>query len=244
MRTIVYIVVTLVAAVLVASAQKLPTKGDDQPKGGTFASPDDTLFVFQSPRSLLTNSEKKSVEKTIGFNVLFSGSGYGGGLFYSLSLGEDIVGFANLEISPRRNRSEFEQVDPNTGRFFIPGKKHWLMMFPLMIGLNYKVFQNDLSESLRPYVSAGVGPTFVMASPYDYPTKYEFFNTLGDAVWYTRPGAFLGAGTYIGSTSKTSLAVNVRYYVIPFGGDGIESVAGNPITDFGGLFISLCIGFK
>jgi hypothetical protein len=35
----------------------------------------------------------------------------------------------------------------------------------------------------------------------------------------------------------------IRYYYIPFGGNGIDSIKDLPMKDFGGLFIALGIAF-
>lgn len=202
----------------------------------------DTPFVFQSARPLISNEEDtRKSNSSLGVDLLFSGNGFGAGFFWQRSFGDDFVGFMHLGISGARNSSEFENAyDPISGQFYVPGKVNRLYMLPLTIGTNVKVFQNSLNENMRPYISAGFGPTFIFATPYER----EFFNSLGYATSYTRVGGFVGIGTYVGTPLKSTLAINIRYYYIPFGGDGLESVRNSPIKDFGGLFLSLSIGMR
>lgn len=204
--------------------------------------PADTVYVFESPRPLITDasSEKAKTVSRSGVDVLFSGSGFGIGGYYQRPFGDDFVGFVSAAISGARNTSEFETgYNPTSGQFYVPGKVNRLYMLPVTVGLNLKVFQDVLTDNLRPYISAGVAPTFIFSAPYDQ----DLFQSWGNATSYMRVGVFAGIGTYIGTPSKGSLGVNIRYYFIPFGGDGLESIRELPIRDFGGLFISLSIGF-
>ena len=52
-----------------------------------------------------------------------------------------------------------------------------------------------------------------------------------------------GIGASFGSLGKGSfIGVNIRYYTIPFGDPGLESLAALPISNFGGVFLSLSVG--
>lgn len=206
------------------------------------ASVADSVFVFQSPRPLLSEgtANKPKMLSTSGVEVLFSGSGFGFGGFYQRAFGDDFVGFVSAAISGARNSSEFESAyDPDTYQWYVPGKVNRLYMLPVTIGLNMKVLQNELSDNIRPFISAGVSPTFIFSAPY----SEDLFTSWSHATSYLRGGVFAGVGTYIGSPNKGSLGVNVRYYFIPFGGNGLESIRDLPMKDFGGLFLSLSIGF-
>lgn len=212
------------------------TKGESTPLDAG----NDTLYVFESPRSLVnTQANSTSSYSTFGADILFSGNGYGIGGFYQRNLSEEVSGFLNVGISGARNTSEFEQFDAQ-GNLFVPFKVNRLFMFPITIGINYRLFQNTLNDNVRPYLSVGLGPTLIFATPY----RYDFFESWKHAENYTRIGGFVGLGTAIGSAAKAPLAVNVKYYIIPFGSPGLESIREKPIFDFGGLFIALSIAFK
>jgi hypothetical protein len=48
----------------------------------------------------------------------------------------------------------------------------------------------------------------------------------------------------IENSEKSYVTLDARYYLIPFGGEGLESIRGRPMKDFNGLFISLAIGIR
>ena len=121
-------------------------------------------------------------------------------------------------------------------------------MFPLTIGVQRFFFKDEIFESFKPFLSCGVGPSLIIRTPYVSDTvtrqQVEFFKSFKYANYYWRFGGFIGAGTNFGSIGKSFMSLNIRYYFIPFGGEGLESVQHSPLHDFGGLFLSLSIGSK
>lgn len=201
----------------------------------------DTNIVFNSPRPLI-KSQKSEIgsSKYWGFNIILSNNGFGFGAFYDRFIAENLSLFVNLYMSGARNTDEFEYYDPMTGRLFIPGKINRLYMFPLTFGINKFVFTEVLNSNFFPYINFGVGPTFIIATPYDK----EFFTSFSYTRFYVRFGAFVGAGINIPTTNNSYLGISIRYYWIPFGGNGLESIKDFPIKDFGGLFLGLNIGIS
>ncbi|OGU17393.1 MAG: hypothetical protein A2X61_05725 [Ignavibacteria bacterium GWB2_35_12] len=200
----------------------------------------DTVFIYESPRPLVTPASKKpALDEAWGVDLIFSNSGFGIGSFYQYNITKDLFSFASLYISGARNTDEFSWYDPNTGRDTIYGKVNRLYMFPLTFGLQQFILTDVISESLKLFIQGGMGPTFILATP----QNREFFNAFSYAKFYTRFGTFLGVGADVG-TSTTLLSVNARYYYIPFGGDGLESIKDFPIKDFGGVFLSLSFGTR
>jgi hypothetical protein len=203
----------------------------------------DSVIVFTSPRPLLEVRSGEPAKHAAGVDLLFSGSGWGLGGFYQRAVAEDMTAFVHLGISGRRNTDEFENalLGPIP---VVANKVNRLFMFPLTLGVQYRLFSDVLQESFRPFVSGGIGPTLIMSTPYLRDTQYyEFFSSFGHAQVYMRAGGFIGIGSYFGSLQTGSLVgVQIRYYTIPFGGEGLESIRDNPIRNFGGIFLSLSIG--
>jgi hypothetical protein len=200
----------------------------------------DSVFIFESPRPLITADDfKGNKTNSWGFNVLFSDNGLGGGVFIQWAVDKDLFLFSSLYISGARNTDEIDYLYPD-GNNRVPGKINRLYMFPLTFGITQLLFADKLTDSFKPFLSAGLGPTFILSTPYDR----EFFNSFGYARLYPRFGAFLGIGAYFGFTEKSQSGINIRYYYIPYGGAGLESIQGKPIKDFGGIFLSLIIGIN
>lgn len=211
--------------------------------------PGDTVIVFTSPRPLLENDGlDKPATKAFGLDLIFSNSGWAFGGFYQTRIAEDLTGFINLFFSPYRSTDEIENV--YLGNIpVVYGKVNRLFAVPLTLGVQYRLFSKGLSDSFRPYIGAGVGPSLIIQTPYitegpnGVPYYHEFFSSFGDATVHGRFGGFIGLGANFGAITKGNMiGVNMRYYIVPFGSPGLESMQGIPITNFGGLFLSLSVG--
>ena len=205
--------------------------------------PADTLFIFQPARPLIDSVvSAANYEDAVGIDVLFSNSGFGLGGFYNRVFSNKLSGFINLGITGSRKRDEFEEYEkslenPDEWEFRVPDKVNRVYTLPLTVGLRYRLFEQVLVDNLRPYVNVGVGPSLIVALPYEY----EFFSSFAHASTYLTAGGFVGVGAEFGG-NKPMLGVNIRYYYIPFK-TGVESTMGDPITEFGGLFLTMNVGF-
>lgn len=201
----------------------------------------DTVIRFISPRPLLEPEIGENVKsKFFGLNLILSNNGFGFGGYFEYSFTNDFSAFASLYLSGARNTDEFEYYDPYSGQIFIPGKINRLYMFPLTIGINRFVLSNVLNSNFYPYFSFGFGPTFILSTPY----KKEFFTSFAYSKFYVRFGGFVGFGVNVPTTTKSYFGVSARYYWIPFGGNGLESIIDMPIKDFGGFFLGFNLGIK
>ncbi len=201
----------------------------------------DTNFVFPSSMPLISNQlEQARNFKFWGLNIIFSNNGYGLGFFFEQFFLNNLSAFVNLYISGARNTDEFEYYDPWTGETFIPNKVNRLYLLPLTFGINYFIFDKKLYKDFSPYVSLGIGPAFIIALPYER----EFFSSISYGKFYPRFSSFIGIGTNILTQGNSYFGVSARYYYIPFGGSGLESIRGLPIKNFGGFFLGLNFGIN
>ncbi|MFH1050153.1 MAG: hypothetical protein V1779_04380 [bacterium] len=204
----------------------------------------DTVYTYISPRPLIYSTEaEEEVNSAWGLDLVFSGNGFGLGLFYQKKFLKDWCFFSNLYFSGARNTDELEFFDYDKQIYYIPGKVNRLYMIPLTIGIQKYLFKEILHDNLQPFVNLGIGPSLIISAPYlDYENK--FFSALGNSDLFGRFGGFVGIGANVGSGEKAFMSLNMRYYYIPFGKNGLESVKDSPLKDFGGLFLSLSLGAK
>jgi hypothetical protein len=206
----------------------------------SYAQQNDSSMVFGNPQNPLITADTSSPTHSYGLDVLFSNNGFGLGFFYRKEYSRTLQGFASLAISEAKDNNEVEYYDPYTYQSIVPGKINRFMVFPLTFGVQYRLFEDDILDNFRPYISGGIGPAVVLSSPYEK----EFFNSLGYAQAHWTFNAFVGGGAFFGSEKGNIMGVSFRYYVLPVFG-GITSMA-DPVTgnetrkkDFGGFFISL-----
>jgi outer membrane protein W len=161
----------------------------------------------------------------------------------------------DFAISDVKDETEFEQYD-YYGNSFIPGKKNRLLMMPLMVSVQYRLFKDDIVDNFRPFINAGLGPTMVYVSPYANPTDYyysdgtyaytdpgkiDFFTSLKYGKMRYTLGGYIGAGAYFGMEKGTLTGLSIKYFLARFP-DGIEVMEGGYMKNFGGLFITLTFG--
>ncbi len=172
-----------------------------------------------------------------GVDLMFGEGGFGLGTFYRRSLGDEFTFFTDFSISEAKDEKETEYVD-YFGNVIVFGKKNRVFLMPLYGGVQYRLFSKVLSENLRPYINFGAGPTMVVTTPY----SKEFFSSFGKAQAKYTAGAYIGFGANFGLDQKSLIGINLRYYVVRFFDEGVESLEGRFRKDLGGFFLTINIG--
>jgi hypothetical protein len=229
-------------------------------------------FARELAHQSQADSTKKSVDlvaeptmsrNTWGLDILLSNDGFGLGTFYRRQFTEEVSGFASFSISESKDEREIDQYDPYTNTSFTPGKLNRFLVLPLMVGIQYRLFRDDITDTFRPYVNAGAGPTMIYSSPFADLTpitnsdgttsllvsQVEFFKSIGRGQAHYTAGGFVGVGANFGSEKSSTYGINFRYYFTYLLGDGLPSLfdmqTGNIAArkkDFGGFFITLNVG--
>jgi len=172
-----------------------------------------------------------------GADFLFGEGGFGLGTFYRRNLYGNLSFFSDFSISEAKDDQEIEYID-YYGRTYTIGKKNRIFQMPLNVGLQQRLFSSIISDNLRPYISGGVGPAFIATTPYEM----EFFSSLKKARGYLTVGGYFGFGADFGLNRESLVGIHIRYYVIRFFGDGIESLYGKYKKTLGGFYLTLNIG--
>lgn len=218
----------------------------------------DSSIVFTSPNPDIIAPNRSVQDDGYGVDILLSNNGFGLGGFYRHQYSRDLFGTVVLGIAESKDDNEVEYYD-YWGQSFVPGKINRFLMMPVMAGVQYRLFADDITDSFRPYVNAGIGPTVILASPYER----EFFNSLKYGRGYYTIGGYIGFGANFGADLGSISGINVRYYFIPVPA-GIESLQDpdqdiipgptdtflrytipgkiHKKTDFGGFFITINLG--
>jgi len=176
-------------------------------------------------------------DNAYGVDLMFGEGGFGLGGFYRNSLNSTLTFFTDMSISEAKDENEFEYVD-YWGQTYTAGKKNRIFLVPFFAGLQNRFFANDLGDNFRPYVNFAAGPAMVLTTPYER----EFFNSLKYAHSNFTVGGYIGFGANFGIDQKHLAGINIRYYVIQFFNQGIESLEGKPKKTFGGFYITINIG--
>jgi hypothetical protein len=171
-----------------------------------------------------------------GVDLLISTGGFGLGSFYRKEYSDDLSGFIDFSISEAKDDDERDFIDIYGNRF-TPGKVNRFLVMPLFIGVQKRLFKDDIVDNFRPYVSAAAGPSMI----YVFPNDQEYFSALGKGQPKYTVGGYLGIGAFFGSERTSLLGINLRYYFMPYF-SGLESLQGVNKTQFGGFFITVNLG--
>lgn len=175
---------------------------------------------------------------SFGLDIMFSEGGFGFGTFYRRQLSQKFTAFADFSISESKDEKEFDYYDYFTNTTYTAGKKNRVFLLPVNFGMQFRLFENVISDNLRPYVNAGVGPAMVVTTPYEL----EFFNAFGKAQAKYALGSYFGVGANFGLDKSSLVGINLRYYMIHFFDKGVESLEGRYKKNLGGVYLTINIG--
>ena len=240
-RTHLILTLALVAAIG-AHAQDFPRR-------------DSSLVFTPANPNLIQKASYEPFRNAWGVDIMLSNNGFGAGAFLRHEFTDELSGFVQLAISDVKDDGEIEYFNQYTGQSYTPGKINRLLLVPLTVGMQYRLFKDEIVDNFRPYVSAGLGPSAIFVAPYSNPQKvtdpvfgtltyYEqidFFKSLKKGQFKYTLGAYIGAGAYFGLDRGTLTGVSIRYYYVPYQ-QGIESMEGVRIKRFGGFYITLNFG--
>ena len=173
-----------------------------------------------------------------GMDIMVGDAGFGLGTFLRKQLDVKWTATADISISEAKDEREFEFYDYYLGTFVTANKKNRIFQIPLNFGMQYRLFENEITDNLRPYLNAAVGPTLLITTPY----SEEFFNSFGKAQAKYALGGYIGFGANFGLDKSSLVGINVRYYYSQVLGDGVESLQGKVKKNIQGFFITLNLG--
>ena len=172
-----------------------------------------------------------------GVDVMFTEGGFGLGTFLRKSLAADLTGFVDFSISETKDEREITYID-YFGNSYTPDKVNRSFQLPVNFGVQYRLFSESLTENLRPYLTAGIGPTIIITTPYDK----EFFNAFGYAQTKYAVGGYVGFGANMGTSKSNLIGLNVRYYYMYVFGEGIENLTNDFRKNIGQFALTLTVG--
>ncbi len=193
-----------------------------------------TFGTIQQPAKL----PALAVERTNawGVDIMVSTNGFGLGTFYRHEYSDELSGFIDFSISEAKDDDEVDFID-YYGNTYSPGKVNRFLVMPLFLGLEKRLFKDDILDNFRPYVNAAAGPAIIYVFPYNQ----EYFSALGKGQPKYTAGGYVGIGAYFGSEKSNLLGLNLRYYYLPYF-SGLESLQNVEKKQFGGFFITLNFG--
>jgi hypothetical protein len=216
---------------------------------------DSSMVFTPSNPNLIQKTSYEPFNDAWGADIMLSNNGFGLGGFYRHEFSDVLSGSFQLAVSDVKDDSEVEYINQYTGQSYTPYKINRLLLIPVTLGAQYRLFSNDIMDNFRPYISAGLGPSMIFVSPYSNPevitlqeggtftyyNQIDFFASLKKGQLRYTFGGYIGAGAYFGIEKGSLTGISFRYYFAPYQ-PGVESMEGTRIKRFGGFFITLNFG--
>ena len=172
-----------------------------------------TLFSLNLYAQPLDNESEYDMRYAgFSFTMAETGSGIGGMMawptFKDTHLGISLEGYF------LRDSDEYTFYDPYYYTYPITvNKENNVYLLDFMLSLKRRFFASDLDESLRPFLSAGVGPYYGMNFP-EYSRDLEGNKTVDQYAWAL--GGYVGAGVDVDASTNYFISIRAQYRIIPF----------------------------
>lgn len=190
-----------------------------------------------------------------GLEVILTNSGFGLGGYYQHALlpGTSLL----IETSLGAGKDEREiGLSDIYGRHVIPGKANFFLMLPLHVGIQRRLFRNQIEENFRPYMQVSAGPTLGWEYPYfedenenglydaGEETRYDHITGLPWGTGHTGVGGTIGLGAHFGRSMDVTQGVRLGYRLDYFanGIQLLEPAEHEKQRFFGSPFIVLTFG--
>jgi len=191
-----------------------------------------------SGAGLFTQKINREPYNNWSINVLFSDNGFGLGAQVFKNFSHNVTMFGGIFFSGAKDDREFEVYDI-FGNSYVPGKVNRMFMIPINIGVQFRLFRDEVTDDLRPHINFGISPTAIIYTPY----AESFFPSFGHAQAKYTIGAFTSIGVDYLTSKSSSLNMDVRYYYTQLFGQGIESLQSKEKKFFGGLYLVFSYNF-
>jgi len=174
------------------------------------------LFILIFLTSININAQSLDYESEydmqyagFSFTMAETGSGLGGlmawPIFTDTHLGISLGAYF------LRDKNEFTY---SYGTYPITvNKENNVYLFDFMVSVKKRFFSSDLDESLRPFLTAAVGPYYGMNYP-EFPTNIEGNKTFDQFAWTL--GGFIGVGIDVDASANYFMSIRAQYRIIPF----------------------------
>jgi len=200
------------------------------------------LFFLHAQKIGKLAEEKPHINfpnNSLGLDIMIGEGGFGLGGFYRYEYSNEITGFVDISVSESKNEREIQRYNIWGYPLPIEGKVNRVFLLPLNFGIQYRMFYRTLTDNLRPYLNAGIGPSLIISTP----AQKEFFNSFGSAKAKFGLGGYIGIGANIGSNRSNLTGVNLRYYFHQLIGEGIEQYIGDFKKRLSQVTLTITIGF-
>lgn len=158
----------------------------------------------------------------IGGSLLLTNYGFGLGGVWRGAIGEATSLVVDLSIGSGKDEREQEFFIGFFGETVVPFKRSYFLMAPLHVGLERRLFREQIEDSFRPFVQMLAGPAFGYQWPYfedangngRREAEEERLGALGgfgDGSVRVGVGGTIALGAYFGESRRATQGIRIGY---------------------------------
>ena len=186
-----------------------------------FFAGESTLLAQNSDATSTPVSSTNPYGSGIGMGIALNNSGFGINGFITRALTPTLSLTTELSIRSEKHEQEQKFFD-FFGNSLIPYKLNYMLMIPLEVGVQKRVFADAIEDSFRPFVQASAGPTIGYIYPYfnddnqnmelDQGEKtFDSIGSLFKGLAEFGIGGSIGFGAQFGISRKSVQAIRLGY---------------------------------
>ena len=149
--------------------------------------------------------------------------GLGAGVASRIALSDDLSAVAEIAFGAGRDEREQQFFVGFFGDSIVPFKRNYVLLVPLRLGVERRLFRRAVEDNFRPFVHASAGPTLALQWPYFEDAdgdgvldpgderRLSVFAGLGDAEPRLGVGVTLAVGAAFGRSRR--VAQSLRFGV-------------------------------
>lgn len=168
----------------------------------------------------------------MGFQVVLTNSGFGLGGYYMRSVDPITSLLLDIGVGSGKDERELRFFRSQFGGSFIPNKANYLLMAPLHVGFQKRLFMDQIEDNFRPFLQITLGPTLGFEYPYfrdengngSFDDGERTYDPVGGIVRSRVEfgvGGLIAIGAHFGMGSRLSQSVRIGYSLTYFS-DGIQ----------------------
>jgi len=182
-----------------------------------FLSPSYGASYCQGKGGKLSKTERENVKygkKEGELFVMASMTGASVGFKFRKPIINDVtLLILDIQFCSARGEKEAVYIDPYYGYPVKTGREFVTFFIPFQVGIQRRMFKDDIEANFRPFVIMELGPVFGVS----FPTKYNFGTNLKKGRGMPTIGGFVGLGVEFGSEKEgSSYAFGAGYRLLSF----------------------------
>ena len=157
-----------------------------------------------------------------GFHILLTNNGFGLGAYYQRELSARLSFLAEASLGAGKDDRELKFLS-RFGSGFIPNKRNYFMMMPIHLGIQRRLFSENIEDNFRPYLHVSGGPVFGWEYPYfddinhnerfddNIDRRLDLFTSFPRGHLRFGLGGMVAFGAYFGFSQKVTQGVRFGY---------------------------------